>query len=49
MEFEAELATGRTPDIATHLARHPRIAARLRSVFDGMLILRASTLSTRKR
>jgi len=48
MEFEAELATGRTPDIATHLARHPRIARRLRPVFDGMLILRAARQAARK-
>jgi len=49
MEFEAELAAGRTPDIEAHLARHPRLARRLRPVFDGMLILRAVTRSKRKR
>ena len=49
MEFEAELAAGRTPDIEAHLARHPRLARRLRPVFDGMLVLHAVTKSKRKR
>jgi hypothetical protein len=49
MEFEAELAAGRTPDIEAHLARHPRIARRLRSVFEGMLFLRAAKQTKRRR
>jgi hypothetical protein len=49
MEFEAELAAGLVPDIAAHLARHPRLARRLRPVFDGMLILHAVIQSRRKR
>ena len=49
LEFEAELSAGRSPDIEAHLARHPRLARRLRPVFDGMLILRAVTRSKRKR
>jgi hypothetical protein len=49
LEFEAELKAGRTPDIEAHLARHPRLAHRLRPVFDGMLILHAVTRSKRKR
>jgi hypothetical protein len=49
MEFEAELAAGLVPDIEAHLARHPRLARRLRPVFDGMLILHALIQSRRKR
>jgi hypothetical protein len=49
MEFEAELAAGLVPDIEAHLARHPRLARRLRPVFEGMLMLQAVTQSKRKR
>jgi len=49
LEFEAELKAGRTPDIEAYLTRHPRLAHRLRPVFDGMLILHAVAQSKRKR
>ena len=48
LEFEAELSAGRSPDIEAHLDRHPRIAHRLRPVFEGMLMLHAVIQSKRK-